>query len=290
MGDDAAGHVSDGWFPLTAAGTWHVRVPDRSDLIAAAEGVAAGVGGAGGATIHATDSAGVELTREQLAGLAANSVLVIRAATSARELDTEQVEALIDAASLLRLFALWLLDALAAQPDAEEHEVMGFLERLVNLLDQATRARFATVVPAADGGFRLRWTDRDRALVAELSAELDSLLESDDPAVVRLFPPAYGTDEERSRDYDALARIELIESRRATLAVLNDALSRTVVNDDELGSLMRAVNDLRLVIGTRLDVSEDDDDPHIDGPDAAAWAAYRRLNRLLSDIVVALGG
>jgi len=128
-------------------------------------------------------------------------------------------------------------------------------------------------------------------MVRDLSRELDALLDTDDPGVVRLFPPAYGPDQERSRDFDALARMELIESRRAALTVLADALDRAEVNGDDLASLMRAVNDLRLVIGTRLDVAEDEDPTrHADGPDAAAWAAYERLGRLLSDIVDALGG
>ncbi|MCC6226580.1 MAG: DUF2017 family protein [Microthrixaceae bacterium] len=282
--------MSDIRFEETEPGSWRVVAEDRPAFIAAAEGTAASVADPTAPTVSVTDETGIEWSPEQVADLAARSAVEVRMALESAHLDVAGLEALIGATAALRLMALWLLDALAGTDAAGDHEVMGFLQRLAHLLDRAYRARFATVVATPGGGFRLRWTDHDREMVRELSAELDLLLESDDPSVVRLFPPAYGPDVERSRDFDALARTELIESRRAALAVLADALEQTHLDADGLASLMRAVNDLRLVVGTRLDVAEDEDPMrHSDGPDAAAWAAYGRLSRLLSDIVDALG-
>ena len=51
---------------------------------------------------------------------------------------------------------------------------------------------------------------------------------------------------------------------------------------------MGAVNDLRLVIGTNLDVCEDDGPLDPDDPDAPACAVYGYLTGLLDDIVSAL--
>jgi hypothetical protein len=52
---------------------------------------------------------------------------------------------------------------------------------------------------------------------------------------------------------------------------------------------MRSINDLRLVVGTRLDVSEDDHERVSPGdPRFADWLAYHRLTHLLGQIIQAL--
>ena len=58
---------------------------------------------------------------------------------------------------------------------------------------------------------------------------------------------------------------------------------------DRANGLLRSFNDVRLVLGTRLDVSEDDD-PHLDpdDPDAPAWALYYFLSGLVAELVDAL--
>jgi hypothetical protein len=59
--------------------------------------------------------------------------------------------------------------------------------------------------------------------------------------------------------------------------------------DPEAGDRwIRALNDLRLVLGTRLGVSEDDDSDHQNGPDAQDWAVYHWLTWLQDSMVVAL--
>jgi hypothetical protein len=51
---------------------------------------------------------------------------------------------------------------------------------------------------------------------------------------------------------------------------------------------MGAVNDLRLVLGTRLDVSEEMDEMDPDDPDAPLFEVYGYLAWLLENIVAAL--
>ena len=52
---------------------------------------------------------------------------------------------------------------------------------------------------------------------------------------------------------------------------------------------MQALNALRLVLGTRLDVSEDDEGPvRADDPNAAAYALYEFLGYLLERTVQSL--
>jgi hypothetical protein len=145
--------------------------------------------------------------------------------------------------------------------------------------------------------YRVTLPDRERELLQSLVPQLRELLATGsadgDPSLIRLFPTAYPDDPERDAGYHALVRDELLEKRFASLDVLESTLdaSRTgrEVTGDELSAWMRALNDLRLVLGTRLDVTEDDDnrvDP--DDPDAPVWAVYHYLAMLLTLIVDAL--
>jgi hypothetical protein len=137
--------------------------------------------------------------------------------------------------------------------------------------------------------------DLVRSLVPQLRELLATGASEGDPSLYRLFPTAYPNDPERDAGYQALVRDELLEKRFAALDVLEQTVeaskSGTVLSGDDLGAWMRALNDLRLVLGTRLDVSEDDDgavDP--DDPDAPAWAVYHYLGVLVATIVDVLAG
>ncbi len=50
---------------------------------------------------------------------------------------------------------------------------------------------------------------------------------------------------------------------------------------------MSVINDARLVLGTRLDVSEDDE-PDFDDPDIGLYLIYDELGYLLDSIVTAM--
>lgn len=138
--------------------------------------------------------------------------------------------------------------------------------------------------------FRVALPEPERDLLRSLAPQLRSLLTTDDPSLRRLFPSAYPDDPERDAGYQALTHDELLERRFAAL----DLLQTTVVDPevelsgDELASWMRSVNELRLVLGTRLDVSEEGVDLDPDDPDAPAYAIYEYLGMLLTLIVDAL--
>jgi hypothetical protein len=169
---------------------------------------------------------------------------------------------------------------------------VALFERLSRLLNEALLAADRTIVPLGGDRYRLRWRPGDRQMLEQLAAEIDKLLTSDDAALVRWFPPAYGTDEARSREFAALARDELVASKRAALEVVVGSFDQPEVSGDELHSIMRSLNDLRLVLGTRLDVSEDQAGPPRGTPteDLPAWQAYERLGMLVAMCVRALSG
>jgi hypothetical protein len=143
----------------------------------------------------------------------------------------------------------------------------------------------------ADGGLELRLSREERTLLAGLAAELRSLLEgeSGDPSLRRLFPPAYDDDEDE-RAYRDLMGGELLDGRREALELLAGTAQSERLSAEEADAWLRALNDLRLVLGTRLDVQENTllDDVSSNDPRAPALAAYGYLSWLQERLVAAL--
>lgn len=150
------------------------------------------------------------------------------------------------------------------------------------------------VEPDREGGFRLRLSDGERELLRTLPAELRALLDSerDDPGLRRLFPPAYERDEEGEDEYRRLMAGELLEGRRAALRLVEETADRDRLTAEELDGWLRALNDLRLVLGTRLDVTEDMYEADLDPahPQAYELSVYAYLSWLQEQLVAAAAG
>ena len=143
---------------------------------------------------------------------------------------------------------------------------------------------------SSDGAYEVHLPDAERALVADLVEQLRELLtaDTDDPSLRRLFPTAYNQDVERDREYQQLVRDELLERRLAALDTVGSTIDAGRVDEQQLTGWLTALNDLRLVLGTRLDVSEDAVEVDADDPDALAHAVYGYLGFLVSEVVDAL--
>jgi hypothetical protein len=150
------------------------------------------------------------------------------------------------------------------------------------------------VEPDRDGGFRLRLSDGERELLRTLPGELRALLgsERNDPGLRRLFPPAYERDEEGEAEYRRLMADELLEGRRAALRLVEETADRDRLTAEELDGWLRALNDLRLVLGTRLDVTEETYEVEIDPahPQAYELSVYAYLTWLQEQLVEAAAG
>lgn len=141
------------------------------------------------------------------------------------------------------------------------------------------------------GTFELSFDDDERTLLATLPGQLRELLAApDDPILRRLNPPAYVGDPDREREYRDLMGDDLLQSRLEALEVLESTATADEVDEEQLVGWLRAVNDLRLVLGTRLDVSEDDDPMLLppDDPSLPLWALYQYLGLLQEQVIEAL--
>lgn len=139
-----------------------------------------------------------------------------------------------------------------------------------------------------DGDFDVRLSDDERHLIGQLAGQLRELLTTDHPSLERLFPPPYGDDEERNQGYAALAGSELVEGRLNRLEAMAQQLEATTLDEAQLSDWMRCINDVRLVIGTTLDIDGGYRPRADDGDAAAMFAAYEYLGYLLDRIVHAL--
>lgn len=148
---------------------------------------------------------------------------------------------------------------------------------------------FGLVGRRRDGSVELRLDDEVRELLVDVLGQLrDALLaDVDDPLLSRLFPPAYADDPDKEAGFRALARDELLESRLAAIDIVEQSVGATQLDAEQADAWLRALNSLRLVLGTRLDVQQDDERRlgAPDAPDAPAWVLYELLSALVDDLV-----
>jgi hypothetical protein len=151
------------------------------------------------------------------------------------------------------------------------------------------------IVTRSGSGFVLHIGKDERDVVSRLLEELRTM--QSDPeaaeATTRLFPVVHPGDVEQEAEYQRLMRDELITSRAAGIDTAVEVLSRpgrkVAIDADEMLAFVRAVNSVRLVLGTILEVSEDDD---LDAPpelvESPEYQLYGYLSYVLDACIRAL--
>ena len=129
----------------------------------------------------------------------------------------------------------------------------------------------------------------------------------DDPAVQRLLPDAYSgdgpggeTSDQLSQEFRRLMdgdlrreKAEALRTMQSDLAALGrDSGGSLVLKADRAEVWLQALNDIRLVVGSRLDVTEDMSEVlrHLsaDDPRVPLFVAYERLTWLQESLVTAV--
>ena len=138
-------------------------------------------------------------------------------------------------------------------------------------------------------GYRLRLPLQERDVLRGLPAQLRELLRTSDPSVERLFPPAYD-DVEADDEYSELVHGELLDGKLAAIEVVEQTVDADYLTEEQLGAWLGALESLRLVLGTRLNVSEATYEQDLDpsDPRAPALALYSYLSWLQEQAVEAL--
>jgi hypothetical protein len=117
------------------------------------------------------------------------------------------------------------------------------------------------ITTAGKGGVHVDLPTDLRELLASLAKQLVELIDdpdsADDPGMARLFPPASVDDPMEALGFEQLMGEALRAGKREAAAVLRAPADATLLSADETLAWMRCLNDIRLVLGTRLNVRED---------------------------------
>ena len=134
----------------------------------------------------------------------------------------------------------------------------------------------------------------ERGLLRTLLGEVRELLTTapiGDPKLARLFPPAYFDNDEAETEYQRLMRDELIASRLDSIATVDAFLGDDklkIVTFTQLDAFCAALNGVRLVLGTVLNIDEIDDYLDADHPRHEELSLYNYLSWLLDGAVSTL--
>ena len=135
----------------------------------------------------------------------------------------------------------------------------------------------------------IRLEEEERLMLVDLAGQFRSVVADDhDPGLRRLYPIAYPNNPDWDADYASLVHDDLVRLRLEAADTVEATAGSPSLADDELADWMQVLNGLRLLLGTRLDISEEDQfDPEAD--DAPARALLAWLGFLLEEAVVAAG-
>ena len=116
-----------------------------------------------------------------------------------------------------------------------------------------------------------------------------------DPAVARLLPDAYRDDEEAASDFRRFTERALrdgkVANARSVLASLEGSGEKLVLSDAEVHAWVGFLNDARLALGTRLEITEESHDDLVDLPEGDprfGWMQLYSWLTYLQDSVVEL--
>jgi hypothetical protein len=135
-------------------------------------------------------------------------------------------------------------------------------------------------------------TDEEREVLRALPGQLREILHTDDPSLRRLHPAAYDDDPEREAEYRRLVRDDLLRQRLQALGVMEATIDAGTLDQEQMTAWLAAINDIRLVLGTRLDVTEEMYEEGLppEDPRSAIFALYQYLGLLEEQVVAALAG
>jgi hypothetical protein len=127
------------------------------------------------------------------------------------------------------------------------------------------------ITPAGGGAVMVELPEDLRDLLASLAKQLSELIDdpdaADDPGMARLFPPASVDDPMEALGFEQLMGDAIRAGKRESASVLRATAHHNRLSAEETLAWMRCLNDIRLLIGTRLDVREDSDfDAMVDDP------------------------
>lgn len=151
--------------------------------------------------------------------------------------------------------------------------------------------------PGRRSGVQIRLDQHESALLLDLAEQMRALLEGQDehdPVIRRVFPAAYGTEED-ARSFKELTEHELKSTKIAALESITKHLGSSKPVDmplstEEAEMWLTALTDMRLALGIRLGVTEETMSSELDpsDPDTPTLSALHWLGWLQESVLDAL--
>jgi hypothetical protein len=152
---------------------------------------------------------------------------------------------------------------------------------------------------ARGGDVVARLDPAEAGVVGLLLDQLEQLLEADaddvrgDPVMARLLPDGHRGDPEIAADYRDLTEASLRSGKTDDLAMVRATLppdgGEVRLDPEQAAAWLRTTNDLRLAMGTRLDITDDTEPPEeVTGEEDQQLAVYYWLSALQGSLVDAL--
>lgn len=144
------------------------------------------------------------------------------------------------------------------------------------------------------GGIEVRLPPGLRDVLRSLCDQLEALLttedRSSDPALARLSPAAYPDDPLRELEFEQMAGDDLAAGRLAALRELRATAGDEVLREEQALAWLRTLNDLRLVLGTRLDLTEESGAEDFTGDEtsAAVFELYGALTMIQGELLLVI--
>jgi Mg2+/Co2+ transporter CorC len=141
--------------------------------------------------------------------------------------------------------------------------------------------------------FEISLGTAEREALKGFSQQLREALMSEDPRsspdLARLYRPA-SDDPLLNLEFERMADEDLLAQRLAALEIMSETAQAKILTKEQLTAWIGAINNTRLVLGTRLDVTQETtEEDFTDDPDReATYAIYQFLTWLLGSFVDAL--
>jgi len=139
----------------------------------------------------------------------------------------------------------------------------------------------------------------EAGIIGLLLDQLEQLLQAaeddvaGDPVLTRLLPDGHRGDPELAADYRELTETSLRSGKADDLATVRATLPPTGgevrLDPDQAAAWLRSTNDLRLALGTRLEITEETEPPEdVTGEEDQQLVVYYWLTGLQGSLVDAL--
>jgi hypothetical protein len=139
----------------------------------------------------------------------------------------------------------------------------------------------------------------EAGIIGLLLDQLEQLLQAaeddvaGDPVLARLLPDGHRGDPELAADYRELTETSLRSGKADDLATVRATLPPTGgevrLDPDQAAAWLRSTNDLRLALGTRLEITEETEPPEdVTGEEDQQLVVYYWLTGLQGSLVDAL--